>query len=86
MGCARALHAVAGLARRAPRDPRQAASLACDACMRPSPCLPPPQPGSEKPEASGLRPTDVVSQLDVVKLLAANKDKLELVRGRACRA
>lgn len=37
------------------------------------------QPGSEKPEASGLRPTDIVSQLDVVKLVSEHKDKLELV-------
>ncbi|KXZ52801.1 hypothetical protein GPECTOR_8g188 [Gonium pectorale] len=37
------------------------------------------KPGTEKPEASGLRPTDIVSQLDVVKLLSENKDKLELV-------
>ncbi|PNH12790.1 SNF1-related protein kinase regulatory subunit gamma-1-like [Tetrabaena socialis] len=37
------------------------------------------KPGTEKPEASGLRPTDIVSQLDVVKLLAEHKDKLELV-------
>ncbi|EFJ45381.1 hypothetical protein VOLCADRAFT_109874 [Volvox carteri f. nagariensis] len=37
------------------------------------------KPGSEKPEASGLRPTDIVSQLDVVKLLSEHKDKLELV-------
>jgi hypothetical protein len=37
------------------------------------------KPGSEKPEASGLRPTDVVSQFDVVKLLSENRDKLSLV-------
>ncbi|PNW75473.1 hypothetical protein CHLRE_12g528000v5 [Chlamydomonas reinhardtii] len=37
------------------------------------------KPGSEKPEASGLRPTDIVSQLDVVKLVSEHKDKLELV-------
>ena len=36
-------------------------------------------PGSEKPEASGLRPTDIVTQMDVVKLLVEHKDKLELV-------
>ncbi len=41
-----------------------------------------PQPGTAKPEASGLRPTDIVSQLDVVKLLAERKDKLELVMGK----
>lgn len=40
------------------------------------------QPGTEKPEASGLRPTDIVSQLDVVKLLSEHKDKLELVMGK----
>ncbi|KAG2498893.1 hypothetical protein HYH03_003084 [Edaphochlamys debaryana] len=37
------------------------------------------KPGTEKPEASGLRPTDIVSQMDVVKLLSEHKDKLELV-------
>ncbi len=40
------------------------------------------QPGTAKPEASGLRPTDVVSQLDVVRLLAERKDKLNKVMGK----
>ncbi|GFR43787.1 hypothetical protein Agub_g4904 [Astrephomene gubernaculifera] len=40
------------------------------------------KPGSAKPEASGLRPTDIVSQLDVVKLLSEHKDKLELVQDK----
>lgn len=40
------------------------------------------KPGTEKPEASGLRPTDVVSQFDVVKLLTEHRDKLELVEAK----
>ncbi len=46
------------------------------------PCPLVPQPGTAKPEASGLRPTDVVSQLDVVRLLAERKDKLNKVMGK----
>lgn len=40
------------------------------------------KPGTEKPEASGLRPTDIVTQMDVVKLLVEHKDKLELVKDK----
>mmetsp|Transcript_11200 Transcript_11200/g.20275 ORF Transcript_11200/g.20275 Transcript_11200/m.20275 type:complete len:403 (-) Transcript_11200:1907-3115(-) len=40
------------------------------------------KPGSEKPDASGLRPTDVVSQSDVVGLVASNPEKLELVKDK----